>query len=487
MIAGLSTETTRNAQPLALDEDAIARARDAIAAQLAALGATAGQRVAVLCGTRPEMVAARDAAVLSEQAVVPLHPDLSPREVAYVLEQARPRAVLVEAGRVERVADAIDRHGAQRPAIVELPAVIAGPGTSASGADLPAGATFIYTSGTTGRPKGCVRTAAQEAARAAELTHTYGLGPHDVHLVACPLAYSAPGILLRAARRAGAATVLLPRFSPADFLAAVQACRATVFFLVPTQYQRLLELPEEQRRAFDLSSVRAALVAGSPMPPALRRAVVDWLGPGRLWEFYGSSETGTVTVLRPDEQLVYPDTVGRPLPGVELRLERPEAGVPGEIFVRSATLMSGYWNPTSETTEWPGTADGFLSVGDLGEQDREGAPLRLVDRKNDMIISGGVNVYPAEVERALHEHPEVAAAVVFGVADPRWQQRVAALVVRTAGSSVSEDDVRAFLRGHLAPHKIPKQIVFVAADDLPRSASGKPLRRAAAALLDGAD
>jgi len=358
-------------------------------------------------------------------------------------------------------------------------------GSGASGADLPAGATFIYTSGTTGRPKGCVRTAAQEAARAAELTDTYGLGPHDVHLVACPLAYSAPGILLRAARRAGAATALLPRFTPADFLAAVEASRATVFFLVPTQYQRLLELPEEQRRAFDISSVRAALVAGSPMPPALRRAVVDWLGPGRLWEFYGSSETGTVSVLRPDEQLVYPDTVGRPLPGVELRLDRAEPGAPGEIFVRSATLMSGYWNPTSQSTDWPGTDDGFLSVGDLGEQERDGAPLRLVDRKNDMIISGGVNVYPAEVERALHEHPEVAAAVVFGVADARWQQRVAALVVRAAGSSVSEEDVRAFLRGHLAPHKIPKQIVFVAADELPRSASGKPLRRAAAALLDG--
>jgi acyl-CoA synthetase (AMP-forming)/AMP-acid ligase II len=391
------------------------------------------------------------------------------------------------------VSDAIDRHGAHRPAIVELAPVLAGPRTSASrasgvsGADLPAGATFIYTSGTTGRPKGCVRTDAQEAARAAELTRTYGLGRHDVHLVACPLAYSAPGILLRAARRAGAATALLPRFSPADFLAAVQACRATVFFLVPTQYQRLLELPEEQRRAFDISSVRAALVAGSPMPPALRRAVVDWLGPGRLWEFYGSSETGTVSVLRPDEQLVHPDTVGRPLPGVELRLERPQPGAPGEIFVRSATLMSGYWNPTSESIEWPGTDDGFLSVGDLGEQEHEGAPLRLVDRKNDMIISGGVNVYPAEVERALHEHPEVTAAVVFGVADARWQQRVAALVVRAAGSSVSEDDVRAFLRGHLAPHKIPKQIVFVAADDLPRSASGKPLRRAAAALLDSLD
>ncbi|HWM86902.1 MAG TPA: AMP-binding protein, partial [Kofleriaceae bacterium] len=352
---------------------------------------------------------------------------------------------------------------------------------------LDVGATLLYTSGTTGRPKGCVRTAGQEAARAAELVDTYRLGRHDVHLVACPLSYSAPGILLRAARRAGAATVLLPRFSPREFLAAAAASRATVFFLVPTQYQRLLALPAEERRAADLSSLRAALVAGAPMPPALRRAVVDWLGPGRLWEFYGSSETGTVTVLGPDEQLTHADSVGRPVRGVELRLERPagDARAPGEIFARSPTVMSGYWNPTSRAAEWPGTSDGFLSVGDLGDRDGDDGPLRLIDRLHDTIITGGVNVYPAEVERALHEHPEVAAAVVFGLPDPDWHQRVAAVIVRAEGSAITDDDLRTFLRAHLAPHKLPRQIAFIPADQLPRSPSGKPLRRAAAALLAG--
>jgi fatty-acyl-CoA synthase len=145
--------------------------------------------------------------------------------------------------------------------------------------------------------------------------------------------------------------------------------------------------------------------------------------------------------------------------------------------------MSGYWNPAG-AVEWPGTADGFLSVGDLGEQDGPHAPLRLVDRIHDTIITGGVNVYPAEVERALHEHPEVAAAVAFGVADPDWHQRVAAVVVRAAGSSVSEEALRGFLRAHIAPHKIPGRIVFIPESELPRSASGKPLRRAAAALLE---
>ncbi|HKE15193.1 MAG TPA: class I adenylate-forming enzyme family protein [Kofleriaceae bacterium] len=484
--------TTPAPPPVLLDEAEIARARDAVAAELAARGAVARERVGVLGGTRPEMVAARDAAVMCELTVIPLHPQLAAPELAHVIDHARPRALVVEPGRGAAVAEAIARHARHQPAVIEVPPVAGAARSPGAAADLPAGATLIYTSGTTGRPKGCVRTAGQEAARAAELVRTYGIGPDDVHLIACPLAYSAPGILLRAARRAGAATALLPRFMADGFLAAVAACRATFFFLVPTQYQRLLELPVEQRRASDLSSVRAALVAGAPMPPALRRALVDWLGPGRLWEFYGSSETGTVSVLAPDEQLVHPDTVGRPVPGVELRLESaPGAdggtvgtvGTVGEIFVRSPTVMSGYWDPASQSAAWPGTADGFLSVGDLGEQAHAGAPLRLIDRIHDTIITGGVNVYPAEVERALHEHPDVAGAVVFGVADPRWQQRVAALVVRAPGSAVSADDLRAFLRDRLAPHKLPRQIAFVAADELPRSASGKPLRRAAAALL----
>jgi fatty-acyl-CoA synthase len=472
--------------PIALDEEAIARASHDLAGELARTAAP-GDRIAVLCGTRPEMVAARDAAAQRGLAVVPLYPQLAAPELAHILAHAGPRALLVEAGLRAAAGEALDRLPAERPTVIELAAVnglsvasgLPRASSRPGAVGLDVGATLLYTSGTTGRPKGCVRTAAQEAARADELTATYSLGADDVHLIACPLAFSAPGILLRAARRAGAATVLLPRFSPEAFLAAVEACRATFFFLVPTQYQRLLALPESVRRLFDLSSVRAAVVAGAPMPPALRRAIVEWLGPDRLWEFYGSSETGTVSVLRPDEQLVHAESVGRPVGGVDLRLVGDPAAA--EIFVRSPTVMAGYWNAASGSIDWPGTADGFLSVGDLGAMD--GGVLRLVDRVHDTIISGGINVYPAEVERALHEHPAVAGAVVFGVPDPDWHQAVAAVVVRADGSSIGGDDLRSFLRGLLAPHKIPKQFAFVSPDELPKSPSGKPLRRAAAALL----
>jgi len=419
---------------------------------------------------------------------VPLDPRMAPPELAFVLVHARPVLVLHQStGAVELAASkAVDRIlPFRRPPLLPLEQVAAAdaPARPEPRAPTPEsiGATLLYTSGTTGRPKGCVRSAEQEAARARELIDTYSITGDDVHLIGCPLAYSAPHSFLRAARAAGAATALLPRFTAAGFLEAVAASRATIFFLVPTQLQRLVSLPPEIRDDADLSSVRAVVVAGAPMSTALRREAVAWLGQGRLWEFYGSSETGTISVLRPDAQLLHPDSVGRAAPGVEIRVDHT-ADAPGEIFVRSPTVMSGYWNPITGAVEWPGSSDGYLSVGDLGHIDKRGY-LHLVDRLHDTIITGGVNVYPAEVERALALHPDVEAAVVVGLADADWGQRVVALVVRADGSSLSEEAVRQHLRANLAPHKVPKQIGFVGHEEIPRTPSGKPMRRAAAALV----
>jgi acyl-CoA synthetase (AMP-forming)/AMP-acid ligase II len=490
--------------PLRVDEEALSRVCDRLTGELRAEGVSAGDRVAVLCGTRIESIGARQAVSALGAVVVPLDSRIAAPEVAYILAHARPRIVLVEPGAEAIAVAALDRLlPIRRPALRSLEVVAPASVGTVRARRPPArgilpdtiGATLLYTSGTTGRAKGCMRSAAQEAARAAELVATYRIGADDVHLVACPLAYSAPGILTRAARATGAATALLPRFSPEGFLSAVDSTRATLAFLVPTQLRRLLAVPAEQRRRFDLSSVRAVVVAGAPLVPELRRAAVEWLGEGRLWEFYGSSETGTITVLRPAEQLVHPESVGRPADRVELRLEPPGnqdgAGEDGpgearEIFIRSPTVMSGYWNPVSSRVEWPGTEDRFLSVGDLGRLDRDGY-LYLVDRLHDTIISGGVNVYPAEVERALAAHPDVDSAVVFGLADPDLGQRVAALVVRVVGSSIGADTLREAMRQRLSRHKIPRQIAFVAADELPRTSSGKLLRRAAAALLRSLD
>jgi long-chain acyl-CoA synthetase len=217
--------------------------------------------------------------------------------------------------------------------------------------------------------------------------------------------------------------------------------------------------------------VRCAIVAGAPIAADTKAQIAAWIGPGRLWEFYGSSETGTVTVIGPDEHAAHPGSVGRPPPGVSLRIDD------GEIYVRSASVMAGYVQDDG-TIARPDERDGHVSVGDLGRVDADGW-LTLVDRKHDTIISGGVNVYPAEVERALGELPDVAGAVAFGVDDPDWGQIVAAVIAPRAGVELDPAAVIAALRDRLAGYKLPRAIATCAPDELPIGSSGKPLRRAA--------
>jgi acyl-CoA synthetase (AMP-forming)/AMP-acid ligase II len=464
---------------IVLDEPVVEAMARAVLASLRELGIGETQPVALLAGTGLEFVAVRDAVTAVGGLLVPVNPKLTAPEVRYILEHSGARVAFAQRALVE-VARRAAPEGVR---IVEVGAHAAEGGGVTDPRAI--GATLIYTSGTTGWPKGCVRTDAQEMARAEEIIATYDLGPGDVHLIACPLAHSAPGIFLRAGRRVGAATVLMPKFEPRAFLAAAAAHRASIFFLVPTQYERLLALPDAERRRWDLSAVRAAIVAGAPITIETKRRLVSWLGEDKLWEFYGSSETGTISVLRPEDQLARPGSVGRPPQGVRLHLVRDDGapaqvGEVGEIYVDSPAVMSGYLDPATGR-EIPRDPAGGVSVGDLGRLDEDGY-LYLVDRKHDTIITGGVNVYPAEVERALAEHPDVIAAIVAGVPDPAWGQRVAALVaVRPGGAG--EHELRAFLRARLAPFKLPKQIEFAAADDLPIGSSGKPLRREAARRL----
>jgi acyl-CoA synthetase (AMP-forming)/AMP-acid ligase II len=459
-----------------LDEATLARAARKTAGALRALRVSAGDRLAYLGGNRPEFVVLRDAATILDLVFVPLNPRLAVREVSELVKRAGAKFLVADA-KDRPIPDDLEVWFASELAEI-------GEGQTPAKAKDPRaiGATLLFTSGTTGTPKACLRSAAQEGARAAELIATYGLGARDTHLIVCPLSHSAPGIFLRACRAAGARTVLLEKFDPEDFLATLRQHDSSVFFLVPTQVERLLALPDPVRAAADFSKVRACIVTGAPFSPAARRRFLAWLGEGKLWEFYGSSETGTVTVLRPEDQLsAPPGCVGRPPAGIDVQLRDADgkpvaAGDVGEVFVRSPALMAGYLGHAEEI---PGGA--FISVGDLGRFDEEGR-LILVDRKHDLVITGGVNVYPAEVERALAEHPDVAGAVVCGVPDPDWGERVVALVART-DEALSPEALRDFLRDRLASYKIPKDFRFCALADLPIGGSGKPLRRAARAFF----
>jgi acyl-CoA synthetase (AMP-forming)/AMP-acid ligase II len=442
-----------------LDEELAARRAGAILAQLDALGIHAGDRIAVLAGNSAGFVAARDAATAADLVLAPINPRLAHAEVAWIVQHARPRALLVDAAHRDAAPpgvpvvdlDRLDHLGA--PATLDHARI---------------GATLLYTSGTTGRPKGCWRTAEQERARADELRASYALGPADTHLIVCPLGHSAPGIFLRAARAVGARTVIASRFAADAFVDDVRRHHATVVFLVPTQVHRLLALAPPR-----LDSLRAVIVAGAPFPPALKAAFEAWLGPDRLYEFYGSSETGTVSVIGPGEHAAHPGSVGRTPPGVSARV------YDGEIFVRSPALMTGYLDERGEALAPLELRDGHFSVGDLGTIDDDGW-ITLVDRKHDTIISGGVNVYPAEVERALATLPEVVGTVAFGVTDAEWGQIVAAVIaLRDDATPPDGRALRDALRDQLAGYKLPRAVAFCTLAELPIGSSGKALRRAA--------
>lgn len=440
-----------------LDEDLAARRAGAVLARLSVLGIHAGDRVAVLAGNGPGFVAARDAATAADLLLAPINPRLARAEVAWIVHHAKPRVLLVD-----------DAHRELVPAglpTIDLDHLDTAPAAALDHTRI--GATLLYTSGTTGRPKGCWRTPEQERARADELRTSYALSAADTHLIVCPLGHSAPGIFLRAARAVGARTLITPRFTAEGFVEDVQRHRATIVFLVPTQVHRLLALAPR-----GLDSLRAVIVAGAPFPPALKAAFAAWLGPGRLYEFYGSSETGTVSVIGPDEHALHPGSVGRPPAGVSVRVHD------GEIHVRSPALMSGYLDERGEALAPMELRDGHFSVGDLGTVDDSGW-ITLVDRKHDTIITGGMNVYPAEVERAIAALPDVVGAVVFGVADTEWGQIVAAVIALRDGTRADGRQLRAALRDQLAGYKLPRAVAFCALSELPLGSSGKPLRRAA--------
>ncbi|MCE9576059.1 MAG: AMP-binding protein [Deltaproteobacteria bacterium] len=460
---------------LVLDEDAAARRAHALRRDLAAAGVRPGDRIASVAGNGWGAIAARDAAAADDLILAPINPRLAPAEIAWLARHARPRAIAVEPAYLE----AVHAAAPHLPLIALDDRELAGPPLDLG----RIGGTLLYTSGTTGRPKGCWRTAAQERARTDELRASYALAATDVHLIVCPLAHSAPGIFLRAARAVGARTVVLARFDPAGLLAAIAHHRATVIFLVPTQIHRLLALPDDLRASFDLSSLRAVIVAGAPFPPATKRAAQAWLGAAILYEFYGSSETGTVSVIGPGDHDRHPGSVGRAPAGVDVQV-RDVDGAPvapgevGELFVASPAVMAGYLD--DDGANLVPRSSSLVSVGDLGRIDD--GWITLVDRKHDTIISGGQNVYPAEVERALAAHPAIAGAVVFGVDDPDWGQIVAAVLV-ARDQPLDGHALRDHLRADLAAYKLPRAVAWCAIDELPIGSSGKALRRAARAAF----
>lgn len=418
---------------------------------------------------------------------VPVSPQLTGRELAHVLEDSRARCVFVEASALERVRDTIRGAGLTPAQIIVLDGDdAAGRSYRSFHAGLPPEAPPVgvrgefmgYTSGTTGVPK-AVRKPLRDgrpgvAAGLVGFFGQLGMSPGSgVHLAALPLYHAAPGRQAVTALHFGHTVVVAAHLSAADQLALIARYRVTTMFTVPTVIGRWLRLPPKVRDAHDLSSLKAVVHGGAPCPVEIKRAAIAWLGP-IVTEFYGATE-GVATAVTAAEWLDRPGTVGRAITGSSVHIldadgtELPP-GTVGMVYFRPPASFE-YLNDPAKTA---GAHRGdLITVGDLGHLDAEGW-LFLASRRGDIVISGGVNVYPAEVEGVLSGHPSVVDAAVLGIPDDDWGERVVALVVLEQG--VAADDatrsgLETYCRAHLAACKVPRDIRFV--DHLSRTTSGK--------------
>jgi long-chain acyl-CoA synthetase len=346
-------------------------------------------------------------------------------------------------------------------------------------ASAPRGAMF-YTSGTTGRPKGIRRAAStpEQAARGLEiLRHVLGFEPGMRALVSAPMYHSAPNSFSIGASMENAHLFIESRFDAEDTLRLIERHRITHAYLVPTMYVRMLKLPEAVRKRYDLSSMRFVSSTGSPCAPDVKRAMIEWWGPV-IHEAYGASELGYMTRLDSHEALRKPGSAGKPLPGVQLAiLDEQGAPVPqgkaGLIYVNQPAYADFSYIGNDAARQKMERA-GWKTLGDIGYIDEDGF-LFIVDRSADMVISGGVNIYPVEIEAALQMLPGVADCAVFGIPDAEFGEALAAAVQLSEGATLSAEDVQAYLKSRLATFKVPKVVSFHA--QMPREDTGKIFKR----------
>jgi acyl-CoA synthetase (AMP-forming)/AMP-acid ligase II len=416
------------------------RQQAAVAGALAARGLAAGDRVAFVCGNSTALLSASIGALRAGIVSVPVNPSLTVREQRVLLDDAD--ASLVVRGDAEL-----------RALLDDAPA--------GDLADVPLSRPMHYTSGTTGKPKGVwmgVRSEADARALHDDEAAHWGFAGDDRLLICSPLYHSAPNRFGTGVLLAGGTVLVLERFDVDAVAAAIVEFRPTVAFMVPTHLQRL----RSAYPGLDVSSFRLLVHAGAPCPIPLKRAVLDAFPSGAVWEFYGATET-QFTVCSPSDWIDRPGTVGRARQGRQLSIA--DNGIVWCSVPRWAHFE--YWrDPARTAAAWRGDA---CTAGDLGHLD-EGGFLFLDGRREDLIISGGTNVYPVEVEEVIAGHPDVRDVAVFGAPDDDWGQRVCAAVV----GSVDPDVLRGWVRERVAGYKCPKDVYVV--DELPRTSTGK-LRR----------
>ena len=454
-----------------------------LAGELRAGGLSRGDRIALLAANRPEVLEVTSAALRAGIVPVPVNPLLAPPEIEYLLEDSGARWLFADR-RFE--SPALDRTITFGDAYERL-LHEAAPGPLA---DVVLGRPMHYTSGTTGSPKGVwVPPVSPEAAeaRSANFIRMWGLNSDDLHLVCSPLAHSAPMRFSLRTLEAGGTVVVLTRFDAAEALATIEMYGVTTTFMVPTHLERIVTLGDRAMARHDTSSMKLLAHAGAPIRETTKRRVLDLFPDSTVWEFYGSTE-GQATRISTAEWLRKPGSVGPATSGARI-IVTDEGGAelpPGQAGVVWIADPGGekfeYWRDAEATRRaWrafplePGSSDtvAAFTVGDLGYLDSDGY-LYLVGRLHDTIITGGVNVYPQEVEKVLSSHPAVAEVAVYGAPHDEWGEEVRAMVVGVPGFPLDPELLREWARERLAGYKCPRRIDVVA--QVPRTATGKVKR-----------
>lgn len=414
-------------------------------------------------------------------ATATINPLLSAREIRDICNDARVKVLFVDAPN-EQAVSAVSFDSVEKIIVFgdqyEQWLAQAQDGTPLPGADQEHPFTIPYTSGTTGQPKGVLVSMRSRVRTFSGMQSCYGcFGPDDRFLALAPLCHGAGLLFPLATVYFGGFTRIMDSFDAERVLGSLNEDSISGVFMVPTHFQRIFTLPDALlRKMSPYRHLRTIISNAAPLSQALKERTIAYFGEGLLHETYGSTEGGVVSNLQPADQLRKFQCVGQPFPDTEISIraengEECAAGEIGELFSRSPYLFNGYWQRDSDTEQ--AIRDGWCTVGDLARRDDEGY-VYIVDRKKDMIITGGINVYPREIEESLLRHPDIDDAAVVGIADEKWGERIKAFVVTQENAPLDHVELRRHCEKSLARFKVPGE--FEAINQIPRNASGKILK-----------
>ena len=462
---------------------------------LLGLGLQKGDRVALLAYNCAEWMEIYGALAAAGLVAVPINFRLTAPEIGYIATHCEARAFIVQDDLRDRVEELRASLAIEDGAYIHFSGVT--PPGWAGYEDLIARASdatpsvqvapkdccaLMYTSGTTGRPKGAIRSHEGNTLMALATALEMGFSKADIGLLVMPLCHANSLYFSHTFVHLGATCVIDDRksFDPEALLTTLANEKVTFTSLVPTHYIMMLALPEATKARYDVSAVDKLMISSAPARRDTKLAILEFFRNGKLHELYGSTELGWATLLRPEEQIAQLGSVGREWAGSgAIKLlddhgqEVPDGEV-GELYARTPYVFDGYWRDPDKTAE--AMQGAWCSVGDMARRDENGY-IHLVDRKSNMIISGGENIYPSEVESVIGAHPQVKDVAVVGVPHEKWGEAVKAVVVLHRGATLSESEVLAWCRGRMASFKRPQSVLFLDDADMPRNATGKLLHR----------